>query len=69
MDKNAGDLKVIWSKDNADEVEAAEEQFDSLIKKGFTAFQVDKNGEAGKKITKFNPSSEKIIMVPQIMGG
>lgn len=69
MDKDAGDLKVIWDKDNADEVEAAEEQFDSLVKKGFTAFSVDKKGEPGIKVTKFNPAAEKIIMVPKIVGG
>ena len=69
MDKDAGDLKVIWDKNNTDEVEAAEEQFDSLIKKGFTAYSVDKKGEPGTKITKFNPTSEKIIMVPRITGG
>ena len=69
MDKDAGDLKVIWDKDNVDETEAAEEQFDSLREKGFTAYSVDKKGEAGTKITKFNPTAEKIIMVPKIIGG
>ena len=69
MDKDAGDLKVIWNKDNVDEVEAAESQFDSLITKGFSAYKVDKKGEPGKMVTKFDPDAEKIIMVPKIMGG
>ena len=69
LDKDAGDLKVIWDKDNADETEAAEAQFDSLIKKGFNAYSVDKKGEQGSKIIKFNPLAEKIIMVPKITGG
>jgi len=69
MDKDAGDLKVIWDKTNADEVEAAENQFDSLIKKGFIAYSVDKKGETGKVVRKFDPDAEKIIMIPAIQGG
>lgn len=66
---NTGDTKVIWDKTNEDEVEAAEEQFDSLIDKGFTAYKVKKDGGKGRKITKFDPSAGKIIMVPKIVGG
>ena len=69
LDPEAGDLKVIWDKDNADEVSAARAQFESLINKKFTAYSVDKKGEAGKKIDSFDPSAEKIIMIPRIVGG
>ena len=69
MDKEAGDLKVIWDKDNIDEIECAEKQFDCLLEKGYTAYQVDKKGEPGKKITKFDPKAEKLIMSPRIVGG
>ena len=69
MDKDAGDLKVIWDSGNEDETKAAEDQFKSLIKKGFIAFSVDKKGEKGKKITVFDPDAEKIIMIPAIVGG
>jgi len=65
-----GDTKVLWDPKNEDEVEAAEEQFDRLMDKGFTAYAVTKkDGEKGKKITKFNPKAGKIIMVPEIVGG
>ncbi len=66
---STGDTKVIWDKDNEDEVEAAEEQFDTLISKGFMAYAVTKSGEAGKKIKKFLAKAGKIIMVPPISGG
>jgi len=66
---NTGDTKVIWDKDNADEVEAAEDQFDTLINKGFVAYAVTKSGEAGKKIKKFLAKAGKIIMIPPIAGG
>ena len=64
-----GDLKVMWDPKNEDEVEAANEQFDALIDKGYAAYSVKKDGEQGKKITKFSPSAGKIIMVPPIGGG
>lgn len=65
-----GDTKVIWDSNNTDEVEAAETQFNMLIKKGFMAFEV---GTKGKKtniqVMEFDPDLEKIIMVPPIVGG
>ena len=64
-----GDTKVLWDPKNEDEVEAAEEQFDNLIEKGFTAYAVKKDGERGRKITEFNPKAGKIIMIPVIVGG
>ena len=66
---NTGDSKVMWDKNNSDETEAAEEQFNALIKKGFTAYAVKKDGEKGGKITSFDADAGKIIMVPKIIGG
>ena len=66
---STGDTKVIWDPENDDEREVAEEQFDSLIERGFTAYEVKKNGEAGRRINAFDPDAGKIIMVPRIVGG
>lgn len=68
LDKT-GDTKVIWDVENDDEVEAAREQFDTLLDKGFNAFKVKKDGGKGRKITRFNPDAGKIIMVPALQGG
>ena len=65
----SGDTKVIWDPSNDDEVEAAEEQFDRLIDKGFTAYSVKKDGSTDKKLKKFDSKLGKIIMVPQLQGG
>jgi len=35
LDQDAGDLKVIWDSDKQEEIDAAKEQFDKLIKKGY----------------------------------
>ena len=64
-----GDTKVIWDPKNDDEVEAAEEQFDSLVDKGFLAFKVKKDGSKGTQIKEFDPKAGKIILVPKIVGG
>ncbi len=64
-----GDTKSIWDPDNEDEVEAAKKQFDELIEGGHAAFKVKKSGKPGKKITEFDPSAGKVILVPPVRGG
>jgi len=66
---NKGDAKVMWDPTNADEVDAAKAQFDTLKKKGFTAFLVGKDGSKGKKMSKFSKTAGRIIMVPKLVGG
>lgn len=66
-----GDTKVIWDKDNADEVAAARATFDRLTKdRKFAAFRAQgKKGEQGERIREFDPDAERIILVPQYQGG
>lgn len=64
-----GDFKVIWDSDKPDEVTAARDQHDKLKAKGYRAFKVDKKGEAGELMTKFDPEAEKIIMTAPHAGG
>lgn len=66
-----GDTKVIWDPENEDECKAAEKQFDILMDKGFTAFEVKKDGKkkTAKTVRKFKPGLGKLIMVPELVGG
>jgi len=65
-----GDTKVIWDPKNDDEVEAAEAQFNSLTKKGFSAFEVGVSGrKTSRRVDEFNPDMGKVIMVPKAAGG
>jgi len=64
-----GDTKLVWDCDNEDEVANAERTFKDLKKKGYVAFKVDKKGEAGSVIEKFDPNAEKLILAPQMAGG
>lgn len=70
MDRS-GDLKVIWDKNNPDEVEAARKQFEELTsKKRFLAYRVEgKKGEKGEVIRTFDPDAERIILAPPMVGG
>jgi hypothetical protein len=65
-----GDTKHIWSKTNRDETDAARVLFDSLTKKGHTAFRVTgKEGEKGEQMRTFDPEAERIIFVPPVQAG
>lgn len=69
MDRT-GDTKVIWDSKNADEVENAQKQFDTLVKvKKFAAFAVNKDGTKSEQIRAFDATLEKIIFVPPLAGG
>jgi hypothetical protein len=64
-----GDTKVIWDRNNADEVANARETFDALRAKGFAAFSVKDDGERNVRLDAFDPAAEKIILVPRMQGG
>lgn len=65
-----GDSRIMWDKDNADEVAAARAQFEALRKKGYLAYKAEgKNGEQGEQIRRFDPDAERIILVKANVGG
>ena len=68
MDQS-GDTKTIWDCDNDDEVKAAEDTFNKLKRKGYTAYSVKKSGKKGKVLTGFDPSLECMILAPPMVGG
>lgn len=64
-----GDTKLIWDSAQDDEVEAARRTFDDLKKKGYLAYSVNKKGDKGEVMKKFDPDAERIIMAPALVGG
>lgn len=66
---NTGDTKTIWDPSNDTEVEIARSTFNALRKKNYLIYHVKGNGEKGKAMTEFDPSAEKMIAVPNIVGG
>lgn len=64
-----GDTRVEWDPSMRHEVEAARQNFDKLISKGYYAYRVSSSGERGEMIREFDPNARKIIMAPQMAGG
>lgn len=65
-----GDSKIIWNSENEDEVAAARNQFNELVStKKFAAYRVNRAGNKGEQIRKFDQEAEAIIMVPPMVGG
>lgn len=67
---HTGDTKIMWSKDNEDEVANARRSFEDFKKKGYTAFRVaGKKGEPGEQMREFDPDAERIIFAKPMAGG
>lgn len=67
---NEGHAEYRWNKNDPKDVEQAREAFIKQKAKGYLAYRVDpKTGDKGEVIKEFDPSAEKIIMVPPIAGG
>lgn len=64
-----GDFKVVWNRENADEVEVARASFDKMLKKGYAAYGVKKGGDKKDRVYTFDPDSEAIIMAAPMAGG
>ncbi len=69
MDAAAGDVKVTWDSGRPAEVASARAQFDALKDKGYLAYKVDRTGDRGEILKSFDPSAERIIMAPRMVGG
>lgn len=68
MDKT-GDTKTLWDPHNADEVDIARATFDKFKKKGYLIYRVGENGKKGTAMNEFDPSAEKMIASPGVVGG
>ena len=65
-----GDQRVMWDKNNVDEVDAARAMFDRLTGKGYMAYKAEgKKGTQGEQIRTFDPNAERIILVKAHAGG
>lgn len=67
---SSGDAKIMWNKDNPDEVEIARATFQMAVDRRSLIFKaVGKDGAQGERVTEFNPELERVIIVPQLVGG
>jgi hypothetical protein len=68
MDRS-GHKQLKWDTDKLDEIEVAKETFDTLVKRGYSAFGSKTKMEAKHTIKEFDPTMEELIMVPRTVGG
>jgi hypothetical protein len=61
------EMKVSWNTDNAQEVAFAEKKFRQYLADGWIAFSDNANGR--KQIFKFDPTLERILLMPPLGGG
>jgi hypothetical protein len=67
---HTGDTKLIFDRNNPDELASARRTFDDLKAKGFMAYKAEgKDGTKGELLTRFDPTAERIIMAPRVVGG
>jgi hypothetical protein len=68
MDKT-GDTRIQWDHNNQAEVAKAEARFNELKAKGWLAYSVNKKGEQGEVMQKFDAAAERIILHSPMQGG
>ena len=67
---HTGDSKIMWSKDNQDEIDVARRTFNDMKAKGYGCFKVvGKKGEAGEQVDSFDPNAERYIFTKPMAGG
>lgn len=66
---STGDSRFQWRKTDPDETATARSRFDELRARGFAAFKVNAQGSKGEQIDAFDPTAERMIMVPPMVGG
>lgn len=64
-----GHTEISWSEDDPDTIEAARIAFDAAKKAGFHMFEKGKGYKPGRRIDKFDPSLERIVMIKNIVAG
>lgn len=66
---SSGHKQLKWSTDNLDEMKVAQETFENLIRKGYSAFGSRHKAEAKHFIRDFDSTMEELVMVPPNVGG
>lgn len=73
---SSGHTTVTWNPEDEASIVDARHEFDRLVRQGFAAFRMDivsENGvvveEKGERITRFEPTAGKLMMVPHRAGG
>ena len=64
-----GDIRHEWDPDNPAEVELAREAFKKVKDKKYLIYRSRKDGSKAERIFDFDPKAERIVAMPQTVGG
>ena len=64
-----GHTTVRWDPNDPDEVEVAEATFKEMTARGYSAFRVETVEQKGARLSAFDPTATKMILIPQLVGG
>lgn len=65
-----GDAKLMWNRGNPDEIAVARAAFDTALGRGSMIYKaVGKEGTRGEQVRQFDETAERLIVVPQLVGG
>jgi hypothetical protein len=64
-----GDSRIQWDQSDPEQVAKAEAKFNELKALGYLAYKVNKRGDRGEVIDKFDPTAERTIMHSAVVGG
>lgn len=64
-----GHTSISWYADVSTEVEIARAAYNEAVKKGYQAFRVRGEDQKGERMTTFDETAEKILLIPQLKGG
>lgn len=66
---SSGHKELKWNMGDPKEIAAAQETFDRLIEKGYSAFGSKEKAETKHVLKAFDPTLEEVVMVPRTVGG
>lgn len=67
-----GHTSIGWDSDSQEEVAIAREAFNKAIERGYHAFRVterDGGERRGERMQNFDPTAERMMLMPQLRGG
>lgn len=64
-----GHTTVNWTQGNEADEDVARTTFITMISRGYNAFRVDPDGGPSVRMKDFDPAAEKMILIPQLVGG
>ncbi|WP_136418662.1 hypothetical protein [Herbaspirillum sp. ST 5-3] len=65
----SGHKELKWKMGDPKEIAAAQETFDRLLEKGYSAFGSEQKAETKHVVKEFDPTLEELVMVPRTVGG